>query len=159
MLVKVPALIMDLVDAALIYVLVKRFASKSVALLASALFALNPATIYVSAYWGQVDSVSWGFVLMALWMMLRSADEPAKMTSRMLWAWAAMAFSMLIKPQGALVGIMLVAFAFAAADPEVRRKRLIVTGMGVVLALAIGVSRGAALPSGRESDRRVRVAA
>jgi dolichyl-phosphate-mannose--protein O-mannosyl transferase/Gpi18-like mannosyltransferase len=137
LIVKIPALIMDLVDATLIYVLVKRFASKSVALAGAALFALNPATIYVSAYWGQVDSVSWGFVLLALLLMLRSADEPAKTTSRMLWAWAAMAFSMLIKPQGALVGVILIAFAFVATDPAVRKKRLIATGLGLVLSLAM----------------------
>ena len=69
--------------------------------------------------------------------MLRSGDEPAKMTSRMLWAWAAMAFSMLIKPQGALVGVILIAFAFVPVDPEVRRKRLIATAIGLVLSLVM----------------------
>jgi dolichyl-phosphate-mannose--protein O-mannosyl transferase len=135
--VKLPALVMDLVDAWLIYSIVKRFASQTVALAAAALFALNPATIYVSAYWGQVDSVSWGFVLFALWFMLRSADEPAKMAPRMLWAWAAMAFSILIKPQGALVGVMLVAYAFTAVDAEVRRKRLLLTGTGILISLVM----------------------
>jgi len=98
-LVKLPALAMDLVDAVLIYALVKRYASEAVALGAAALFALNPATIYVSAYWGQVDSVSWGFVLLALWLSVRSSDEPAKLTARLVWAWLAIAFSILIKPQ------------------------------------------------------------
>jgi len=43
---------MDLVDAVLIFAVVRRYASELVALGAAALFALNPTTIYVSAYWG-----------------------------------------------------------------------------------------------------------
>jgi dolichyl-phosphate-mannose--protein O-mannosyl transferase len=142
-LVKLPALVMDLVDAVLIYAIVKRFAREAVALAAAALFALNPATIYVSAYWGQVDSVSWGFVLLALWFALRSADVAARAMPRIVWAWLAMAFSILIKPQGALVAVVLLAFAFIPADSEARRKRLIATGIGIVaafvLALLVGV--------------------
>jgi dolichyl-phosphate-mannose--protein O-mannosyl transferase len=135
--VKLPALVMDLVDAWLIYRIVKRFAAERIALLAAALFALNPATIYVSAYWGQVDSVSWGFVLFALWFVLRSGDVAEKMTSRIVWAWLAMGFSVLIKPQGALVAIMLIAFAFTAADPEIRAKRLRATALGIAGAFVL----------------------
>ena len=141
-LVKLPALVMDLVDAALIYALARRFASETVALVAAALFALNPATIYVSAYWGQVDSVSWGFVLVALWFALRSSDVPAKASSRIVWAWVAMAFSILIKPQGALVAIVLLAFAFVPVDSEVRKKRLVATGIGVVAAFVLALLVG-----------------
>lgn len=140
--VKLPALIMDLVDAALIYSIVRRFGREAIALGAAALFALNPATIYVSAYWGQIDSVSWGFVLLALWLALRSSDDPAKLVSRLVWAWLAVAFSILIKPQGTLVAIVLVAFAFAPLDAELRKQRLRATaiGLGAALALAIGIA-------------------
>ena len=120
-LVKLPALAMDLVDTVLIYAIVRRFASAAVALGAAALFALNPATIYTSAYWGQIDSVSWGFVLLALWLALRSSDVPEKLNARMTWTWLAMTFSILIKPQGALVAIVLLAFAFAPLDPDAAR--------------------------------------
>jgi Gpi18-like mannosyltransferase len=141
-LVKLPALAMDLFDAVLIYALVKRYASEAVALGAAALFTLNPATIYVSAYWGQVDSVSWGFVLLALWLTVRSSDEPAKLTARLVWAWLAIAFSILIKPQGALVAVVLIAFAFAPLDAELRRQRLRATaiGMGASLVLTLLVA-------------------
>jgi dolichyl-phosphate-mannose--protein O-mannosyl transferase len=136
-LVKMPALVMDLVDTVLIYALVRRYAREAVALGAAALFAFNPATIYVSAYWGQVDSVSWGFVLLAMWLALRSTDEPAQTSSRLVWAWLALAFSILIKPQGALLAAVFVAFAFAAADPAVRRRRLIATALGIGAALVL----------------------
>ena len=142
LLVKVPALVMDLADAALIYAIVRRYAREAVALGAAALFALNPATIYVSAYWGQIDSVSWGFVLLALWLALRSSDEPRKLTARLVWAWLAIAFSILIKPQGTLVAVVLLAFAFAPLDAELRLRRLRATaiGLGVSLLLALGVA-------------------
>jgi dolichyl-phosphate-mannose--protein O-mannosyl transferase len=142
LMVKIPALAFDLIDTVLIYAIVKRFARETVALVAAGLFALNPATIYVSAYWGQVDSVSWGFVLLALWLVLRSADEPQQQTPRLVLAWLVMAFSVLIKPQGALVAVMLIAYAFAPLDSEVRRRRLIATGFGLLasLVLAYGVA-------------------
>jgi dolichyl-phosphate-mannose--protein O-mannosyl transferase len=130
--VKLPALVMDLVDAALIYAIVRRYAREAVALGAAALFIFNPATIYTSAYWGQVDSVSWGFVLLTLWLALRSSDDPAKQTARLTWAWLAMTFSILIKPQGALVAIVLLAFAFAPVDADARARRVRATAVGLV---------------------------
>jgi dolichyl-phosphate-mannose--protein O-mannosyl transferase len=132
LLVKVPALVMDLVDAVVIYAIVRRFASERLALLGAGLFAFNPATIYVSAYWGQIDSVSWGFVLLALWLALRSSDDPQKTVVRLVWAWLAIAFSVLMKPQGALVALVVLAFAVTAGEAELRRRRLIGTGLGIV---------------------------
>ena len=142
LLVKIPALVMDLVDAAVVFAIVRRFATERLALIAAAFFAFNPASIYVSAYWGQIDSVSWGFVLVALWLALRSSDEPRKTVARLGWAWLAIAFSVLIKPQGALVALVLLAFAFTAADAEGRRRRLAGTaaGIGAALLLTFAVS-------------------
>jgi dolichyl-phosphate-mannose--protein O-mannosyl transferase len=136
-LVKLPALAMDLVDTVLIYAIVRRYASEAVALGAAALFVFNPATIYTSAYWGQVDSVSWGFVLLTLWLALRSSDDPAKQTVRLTWAWLAMTFSILIKPQGALVAIVLLAFAFAPLDEQARVRRVRATAFGLVASLIL----------------------
>ncbi len=131
LLVKIPALLMDLVDTALIFAIVRRFASERLALIAAACFALNPAAIYVSAYWGQIDSVSWGFLLLALWLALRSNDEPQKTIARLTWAWLAIAFSVLIKPQGALIALVVIAFAFTTADAAMRRRRLLGTAAGI----------------------------
>ncbi len=140
--VKLPALAMDLVDGVLIYAIVRRYAREAVALGAAALFLFNPATIYTSAYWGQVDSVSWGFVLLALWLALRSSDDPELQTARLTCAWLAMTFSILIKPQGALVAVVLLAFAFAPLDPEARARRVRATACGLVasLILTLGVA-------------------
>ncbi|HEV3089005.1 MAG TPA: glycosyltransferase family 39 protein, partial [Candidatus Elarobacter sp.] len=136
-LVKLPAIAMDLVNAGVVYTIVRRYAAQGVALLAAALLALNPAAIYVSAYWGQVDSVSWGFVLIALWCLLRAGDDPRKTVSRVTWAWLAFAFSLLIKPQAATIGVLFLAYPFATGDSAVRELRLKATGIGVVSSLAM----------------------
>ncbi|HEY0614101.1 MAG TPA: glycosyltransferase family 39 protein, partial [Candidatus Elarobacter sp.] len=138
-LVKLPAIAMDLVDAAVIYAIVRRYAAERVAVVAAALIALNPAAIYVSAYWGQVDSVSWGLVLIALWLILRAGDEPEKTVPRLVWAWLAFGFSVLIKPQGATIGLLFLAYPFAATDVLVRRRRLLgtIAGAGAAFALAL----------------------
>ncbi|HTD35599.1 MAG TPA: glycosyltransferase family 39 protein, partial [Candidatus Elarobacter sp.] len=102
-LIKLPAIAMDLVNAYVVYRIARRYASEKISLAAAALLALNPAAIYVSSYWGQVDSVSWGLILLALWQVLRAGDEPAKTTRRLVVAWLLLAFSVLIKPQGAML--------------------------------------------------------
>jgi dolichyl-phosphate-mannose--protein O-mannosyl transferase len=138
-LVKLPAIAMDLVDAGVVFLIARRYASRTVALLAAALLALNPAAIYVSSYWGQVDSVSWGLVLIALWLVLRAGDEPARTVPRLVTAWLVMAFSILIKPQGATIALLLLAYPFATADAAVRARRLTGTlyGIGGSVALAV----------------------
>jgi predicted membrane-bound dolichyl-phosphate-mannose-protein mannosyltransferase len=136
-LVKVPALVMDLVDTAVIYAIVRRYAREPIALGAAAFFAFNPATIYVSAYWGQIDCVSWGLVLIGLWQLLRSGDDPAKARARIVWAWLAIGASVLMKPQGTLIALLFVAFAFATGDALVRRRRLAATGIGIAATIVV----------------------
>jgi dolichyl-phosphate-mannose--protein O-mannosyl transferase len=136
-LVKLPAIAMDLVDAAVVYAIVRRYASQKVALLGAALLALNPAAIFVSSYWGQVDSVSWGFVLIALLLVLRAGDDPEKIVPRLAWAWLALAFSVLIKPQGAPLALLFLAYPFATGDAAVRARRLTGTIAGLVAAFAL----------------------
>jgi dolichyl-phosphate-mannose--protein O-mannosyl transferase len=140
-LVKLPAIAMDLVNAWVAYAIVRRYAAQGVALAAAATLALNPVAIYVSAYWGQVDSVSWGFALVAVWCVLRSGDEPGKMLPRLTWAWLALAFSILIKPPALVLVPLFLAYPFAASDAVLRARRLAATAAGVAagLALALGV--------------------
>jgi dolichyl-phosphate-mannose--protein O-mannosyl transferase len=147
-LVKLPAIAMDLVDAALVYAIVRRYAARSVALLAAALLAFNPAAIFVSSYWGQVDSISWGLVLAALWLVLRAGDDERKTVPRLVWAWLAFAFSLLIKPQAATVGLLFVAYPFATTDAAVRLRRLAGTGAGMLAALALAYGAGALFGAG-----------
>jgi Gpi18-like mannosyltransferase len=141
-LVKLPAVFMDLVDAWLIYTIVRRFGSKAVALGAAALYALNPAAIYISASWGQVDSVSWGLVLAAINVMLSARNDETSSTSKIAWAWVLLSCSVLMKPQGVFIGLLFIAFAFTAASAVDRQRRLTGTayGLGAGLVIAYVVS-------------------
>ncbi|GAC1410957.1 MAG: hypothetical protein NVSMB64_20370 [Candidatus Velthaea sp.] len=130
MLVKLPAIAMDLVDAYLVYAIVQRFASRTAALGAAALFALNPAAIYISAYWGQVDSVSWGLVLLGINLLLSARGDAPRGVPKIAGAWLALSFSVLMKPQGTFVGLVFLAFAFVASDPAERKRRLAGTALG-----------------------------
>ncbi|HYW54982.1 MAG TPA: phospholipid carrier-dependent glycosyltransferase [Dongiaceae bacterium] len=140
--VKLPAIAMDLVNAGVVYLIVRRYAAEKTALVAAAVLALNPAAIYVSAYWGQVDSVSWGLVLVALLLVLRAGDEPGKTVPRLTLAWLAFAFSILIKPQGATLGLLFLAYPFATTDSAVRARRLAGTGAGIAAAFALALVVG-----------------
>ena len=141
-LVKLPALAMDLINAAIVFAIARRYASQGVALLAAAALALNPVAIYVSAYWGQIDSVSWGFALVAVWCVLRAGDEPRKLVPRLAWAWLALGFSILIKPPAAMLVPLFLAYPFAAADGAVRARRLAGTAAGIGAALALALCIG-----------------
>jgi dolichyl-phosphate-mannose--protein O-mannosyl transferase len=141
-LVKLPGIVMDLVNTAVIFAIVRRYAAPAMALLAAAALALNPAAIYVSSYWGQVDSVSWGLVLIALWCLLRVGDVPGKTVSRVTWAWLALAFSVLMKPQAATIGLLFLAYPFATDDATVRARRLKATAVGVTAAFGLALVVG-----------------
>ncbi|HEX3463884.1 MAG TPA: glycosyltransferase family 39 protein [Candidatus Elarobacter sp.] len=136
-LIKLPAIAMDLVNAYVVYRIARRYASEKISLFAAALLALNPAAIYVSSYWGQVDSVSWGLILIALWMVLRAGDEPAKTVQRLAGAWVVLAFSVLIKPQGATLALLFLAYPFATSDAALRARRLVGTVYGVVASFIV----------------------
>ena len=140
--VKLPAIAMDLVNAGVVYLIVKRYAAEKTALVAAAVLALNPAAVYVSAYWGQVDSVSWGLVLVALLLVLRAGDEPDKTVPRLVLAWLAFAFSILIKPQATTLVLLFLAYPFATTDAAVRARRLAGTGAGIAAALALALVVG-----------------
>ncbi|MFN2459568.1 MAG: phospholipid carrier-dependent glycosyltransferase, partial [Candidatus Velthaea sp.] len=137
MLAKLPAIAMDLVDAYLIYAIVRRVAARPLALTAAALFALNPAAIYVSAYWGQVDSVSWGLILLGLNLLLSARGDVRGGAVKIAGAWLALGFSILMKPQGTFVAFVFLAFAAVAATPGERRRRVLGTAAGIAGAFAL----------------------
>ncbi len=141
-LVKMPAILADLGVGALLYAVVRRFASTGLAVGAAALYLLNPAIIYNSALWGQVDSISGGLALLAIYLLLRSDVEPrGQINWWIVGGWLSFAYSLLIKPQAAVLLPLLVAFAFLS--PAHRRTRLLSTAIGIVagvlLALVLSV--------------------
>ncbi len=136
--VKLPGIVMDLADAALIFAIVRRFASIAWAFGAAALFAFNPATIFISAYWGQVDSVAAGLTLGSLLLVLDAEKRVGNaQTATIVGAWLLLAYSVLIKPPAIVVAPLYLAFAFATSDAGVRTRRLAATGIGIVAAFAL----------------------
>jgi Gpi18-like mannosyltransferase len=135
-LVKLPAVIMDLVDGALVFAIVRRFAPDRWALGAAALFILNPAMIFISAAWGQVDSIASGLALFGIYLLLAS-DDKASPVPRITLAWVALCYSLLIKPQAAVLIPLFLVFAFTR--PDRLRLRTIGTIAGIAAALLFGL--------------------
>ncbi|MGZ3496189.1 MAG: phospholipid carrier-dependent glycosyltransferase [Vulcanimicrobiaceae bacterium] len=138
MLAKVPAILMDLVDGAILFALVRRFADERWGLVAAGIFVLNPAMIFISAAWGQVDSISGGLALLGVYLLLRSEDRnPSAFSWEIVVAWLALAYSLLVKPQAAILIPLFIAFAFV--DPQRRNQRLIATGAGIAGSLLLAL--------------------
>ncbi len=89
MLKLVPALA-DLGVAWMLYLIGRRLWSRNVGLIAAVLVLFNPASIFLTAVWGQWDSVSTFFALLALWLYL---------AGRLGWVLPALTYATLIKPQ------------------------------------------------------------
>ncbi len=134
-LVKLPAVLMDLADAALLFAIVRRFLGERWALGVAALFVLNPAIVFISAAWGQVDSVSAGLALLGIFLLLRSDDAQSVRAgaTEIVLAWLALAYSLLIKPQAAILIPLFLVFAFVS--PGHRRMRGVGTAAGIVAAI------------------------
>lgn len=65
-LLKTPAIIADIATALLIFLIVRKYGSFNMSFLSMTVYAFNPAIIYNSAIWGQVDSVYTLFLMFAL---------------------------------------------------------------------------------------------
>ncbi len=100
-LIKLPAILSDVVIAWLIHSIVRELGgSRRAALIGATLFLVNPVTWFDSAIWGQVDAVGVIFVLLSVRDLWRRRPERASF-------WAVVAA--IIKPQlGILVPIIAV---------------------------------------------------
>jgi hypothetical protein len=136
--VKMPAIVMDLVSAWLIFTIVRRYASLAWAFAAAALFAFNPAAIFISADWGQVDSVAGGVTLGSLLLMIDADRRTGRArTLSIAGAWLLLAYSILIKPPAIVLVPLYLAYVFATDDAAVRRARAVATGIGVAGAFVL----------------------
>ena len=135
LMVKVPGILADLAIGAVLYALVGRFAGKAFGLLAAALYVLNPATIFISAVWGQVDAVAAFFALLSIYAILRSGDDESGTLRWSLLAWTAFSFSLLVKPQAAVLAPLLIAFAFVGT--RWRATSLRAAALGILAAFGL----------------------
>jgi len=117
---KMPAVIADALTCALLVVWLSRRTSLRLAAGVSLLYGLMPAIVFDSAVWGQVDSISTLFALIALESVLRRH-----------WTWVGVfvALALLTKPQAVILAPVVLGAALFG------RTRL---GSGAVLRLAVG---------------------
>lgn len=140
LLVKLPGIVFDLVNIGLTYMLVRRFVNEGRALFAAAFVAFNPAFIFISAYWGQVDSVAASFVLLTLLAVdsgLRKRWKPLRVGTL---SWTALAISVLIKPAALLLAPLVLLWPLAMRKKSTSGKMLALagaTGLGIVIALSV----------------------
>ncbi len=136
--VKLPGILFDVVDTALIYAIVRRYASTAWSFAAAALFAFNPAIIYISAYWGQVDSVPGAFTLGSLYLMLGAHEKTGRaQTNAVIGAWLLLSASFLMKPPAIVLAPIYLTWVFMTDDAAVRRARALATGLGALCAVAL----------------------
>jgi dolichyl-phosphate-mannose-protein mannosyltransferase len=88
---KLPAILADVAMVYLIYSLVKKWANKNLALLASLVYAFNPAVFANSTLWGHIDSLNTLFYLLTLITLIKG---------KVILSSVFLAISCLIKPQG-----------------------------------------------------------
>ena len=99
LLLKIPAITADIALAALLYGAARRWFGGRAGLLAAAIYLFIPVTWYDSALWGQVDAVGTLVMVAAIVLLVEGWSEPAA---------ALAAFSLLIKPQDAIVLVVLI---------------------------------------------------
>jgi dolichyl-phosphate-mannose-protein mannosyltransferase len=126
---KIPNVGFDCIGGAVLFAIAARFVDDRRALLAAALFDLNPAIIYDSSLWGQNDSITSVSALVAVWCMLRRWRVAA---------WLALAFAVLNKPPVIVLAPLFALAAFAPADNRERRRALNQTVFGVLAAVVCG---------------------
>jgi Gpi18-like mannosyltransferase len=89
-LLKMPAILADIATALLIFLIVRKYGSFRLAFISMISYAFNPAIIYDSAIWGQVDSVYTLFFMLALMLFI---------SGKQMLSGVSMALAILTKPQ------------------------------------------------------------
>ncbi len=127
-LIKLPAVIADLLTAVLIYRLVRRETGHGrPALIWAGLYAFNPAVWYTSAWWGQLEA------LHALCMVLSLAAAAGGRTGR---AWGWLAAGVLVKPHAAIIAPVLLVAGWREGGWRALLRGGLVAGTVLALVLA-----------------------
>ncbi|MDR1542177.1 MAG: phospholipid carrier-dependent glycosyltransferase [Clostridiales bacterium] len=104
-LLKLPAIICDLLAIVLLYHLASTKWKRSFAILIGLAYALNPASILDSSVWGQVDSVHTLLLAVAVWCLAER---------RYARAYLSYAFAILVKPQSFILAPVFIYSFFDA---------------------------------------------
>ncbi len=123
-LLKMPQNLFDLLAAYLIYRVVKTDVDDRWALISAGVYAFNPATIFNSSVWGQVDAIYTFFILLSLVLVLRDMPE---------LSFISLTLGVLLKPQAVA---LLPVVAFVTLKRE-RIRLFTSTAISILLALIV----------------------
>ena len=134
--VKLPTIGFDLLGGLITYALARRFVGKLPALGAAALFDLNPAIVFDTAYWGQNDTITTVSGLAAVWLLT---------ARRRTLAWVVLAFGVLSKPPVLVLAPLFALEAVLARGPGERSRALRAAAGGIGASLVLGYALSAVL--------------
>ncbi len=128
LLIKLPTNIADLLTGLIIYKIVRRYKSKSIALAAFLFYTLNPAIFFNSSVMGQFDGSATLFILLSIYL-LTFCKSPFLSTVSFAIAWA-------IKPQAIMIAPFIALLVLKKTKPSqwlVAMLTLIVTTLIIYL--------------------------
>ncbi len=135
-LIKSPANIIDIITSFLIFMIVKKYSGFKTAFLIMLSYLFNPAIIYNSAIWGQVDSINTIFILLTLFFMVSGKLELAGIS--MAIAILTKPLSLLILPLFIILTIKILRIKILSIKTQILRLTeisMISSGVFVILAL------------------------
>jgi Gpi18-like mannosyltransferase len=101
--IKLPPTIFDLATSTLIFIFVRKRCDLKMALMATALYAFNPAVIFNSGVWGQFDAIYTFFLILSLLLIFESKPKLAAV---------AFMLGILTKPQSIALAPLMVFLIF-----------------------------------------------
>ncbi|KUJ31286.1 hypothetical protein AR437_04510 [Christensenella hongkongensis] len=102
MLLHLPAIICDVAGAYIVYRLAKQKFRAPVALMLSTLLLLNPAVMFNSSVWGQMDIILTLMLVLTIYLLVKD---------KLIWASVAFIVAFLIKPQAIMI-LPILGFVF-----------------------------------------------
>jgi hypothetical protein len=133
-LLRMPAILADLVAGGVIFAVLRKSLSTGKSLLIAASYWFNPAVIYNSAFYGQTDAVHSLLVLLAFALVE---------TTRAGWGFFALGVAGLTKPQSLVFGPLLLLRAFQRRRSRGLSLAAIGGALGIALAAAPVIAAGA----------------
>ena len=134
MMVKIPAILCDIMIIALLYRVASRRVNRLSAVTLSALYAFNPLTFLAGAAWGQVDSLPSLLLMIAVLFIMKK---------RWRYALPVYVLAVLMKPQALMVGPLgLIALVMAFVwkkDKGLWKDVLIGTGASLLVIAAVAL--------------------
>lgn len=126
-LLKMPAMLADVITGYLLYLVGVRYLKPTIAVMIAALYVLNPAILINSTVWGQVDSFFMLVIAVYLLFLQRG---------RLSLAAVVLAVGIMLKPQGLLFGPFLLIAVLRTQSFRVLWQSIL-SGVGTVLVLLL----------------------